>query len=127
MPQGLFTFLFLLLLFVAPFPAHPQQSTQWQSLFDGKSTRGWTTAGSDPRSGFPTASWAIQDGWLHALPNLSGPVQDIRTQATFRSFELEWEWRCGPEGNSGVKYLILAFDSAGKGGAANARARGLEY
>jgi hypothetical protein len=70
----------------------------------------------------------VEDGCLKALPNPDG-IQDIRTTETFRSFELEWEWRVEEGGNSGVKYLVHKTDrwAAKSGKGYHARARGLEY
>lgn len=100
-------------------------SGQWVSLFDGKTTDGWLEITGDA---FPRQSWTIEDGCLKAVPNPDG-FQDIRTVATFRSFELEFAWRISAGGNSGVKYLIHKVDKwqskTGKG--YQARARGFEY
>ena len=54
-------------------------------------------------------------------------MQDIRTVETFRSFDLEFEWKIGPKGNSGVKYLLQKTDEWTRAGARQARARGFEY
>ncbi len=77
----------------------------WRSLFDGRTSAGWleVTGAAFPKT------WTIEDGCLKALPDPNG-IQDIRTAETFRSFELEWEWKIGPAGNSGVKYLVHKTD-----------------
>lgn len=96
----------------------------WTSLFDGRSTSGWEEVTGAP---FPS-TWLIENGCLKAVPNQDG-TQDIRTKRSFHSFELEWEWKMAPAGNSGVKYLVHKIDrwtsKTGKG--YQARARGLEY
>ncbi len=37
------------------------QKNGWVSLFDGKTTKGWTTYGKDTLGG----SWKVEDGTLH--------------------------------------------------------------
>jgi hypothetical protein len=94
----------------------------WQALFDGKTTAGWTEVTGKP---FP-ATWTIDDGCLKASPKPGG-LQDIRTVDVFRSFELEFEWKMKADGNSGVKYLIQKVDEWTNQDGRQARARGLEY
>jgi hypothetical protein len=96
---------------------------EWHSLFDGVSTKGWLEVTGKP---FPTNSWTIDDGCLKALVKSDG-FQDIRTAETFRSFELEFEWKILKGGNSGVKYLIQNIDEWTNHEGRQARARGLEY
>lgn len=112
----------LLLLFLQP--AAPPAS-QWISLFDGHSTAGWLEVDGRP---FPSKSWSIQDGCLKANV-VEGGFQDLRTQRAFGDFELEFDWKIEPGGNSGVKYLIDKVDvwKAKTGEGDNARGRGPEY
>ncbi len=97
----------------------------WEVLFDGKSTEGWREITGDA---FPTHSWKIEDGCLKTITSEEGR-QDIRTVAEYRNFELEFEWKIAPGGNSGVKYLVRKVDrwNARGGKGYNARARGFEY
>jgi hypothetical protein len=95
----------------------------WHSLFDGKTTYGWVEVTGKP---FPTNCWRVEDGCLKALVRTDG-FQDIRTVETFRSFELEFDWKMGKDGNSGVKYLIQRVDEWTNKAGREARARGLEY
>lgn len=73
----------------------------WQRLFDGQSTSGWRGFG---KAEFPAQGWEAADGWLHHKPKAGGG--DLITRETFESFELAFEWRIAPGGNSGVKYFI---------------------
>lgn len=74
----------------------------WTLLFDGKTMAGW----DDPREKRPAGTaWTLEDGCLKATahPKIT---EDLFTKRTFRDFELAWEWRISPKGNSGVKYRI---------------------
>lgn len=117
-PVYTFEMLVLLVLLLQP-------SGAWISLFDGRTPAGWLEVTGQP---FPAKSWVVEDGCLKARV-VDGGFQDIRTEATFRSFELEFEWKIEPGGNSGVKYLIEKVDSwkAPKGEGNHARGRGPEY
>jgi len=95
----------------------------WRLLFDGTTSQGWLEITGKP---FPTHSWTIEDGCLKALVREDG-FQDIRTADTFRSFDLEFDWKLLADGNSGVKYLIQKSDEWVNQQGRQARARGLEY
>ena len=75
---------------------------QWQSLFDGKTFKGW----EDPTKKTPPGtSFVIEDGCLKATAH-PAIDEDIFTEQTFGDFELEWDWKISPRGNSGLKYRI---------------------
>lgn len=81
--------------------ACPAQSG-WTSLFDGKTMAGW----QDPRQMTPPGdAWTIDDGCLKTNHG-ARITEDLFTTATFRDFELQWEWKVAPGANSGVKYRI---------------------
>lgn len=70
---------------------------------------GWIALGADAfqdaiAPGWPK-SWVVENGVFHALPVL--PARSLRTKDTFRSFEMEFEWKTSPKGNSGVKYRLF--------------------
>lgn len=71
-------------------------SSGWKPLFDGTSTAAWRGYKSDS---FPSG-WRIVDGTL--TKNVS--TADIITRDQYGDFELEFDWKLGPEGNSGVFY-----------------------
>src|SRR5437879_13815294 len=87
----------------APNTLNPEEkSAGWILLFDGKSMKGW----EDPRLKTPPGdSWTIEDGCLKATskPRIR---EDLFSSQTFRDFELVFDWRISPAGNSGVKYRI---------------------
>ncbi len=82
--------------------APEEKSAGWVLLFDGKSMKGW----EDPRQKAPPGdAWIIEDGCLKATskPRIR---EDLFTRRNFRDFELVFDWRISPAGNSGVKYRI---------------------
>ena len=78
----------------------------WRLLFDGKTTAGWR---GFKMSDFPAQRWEVKDGTLHLRPTGTGDSHgagDIVTTDSFSDFDLVWEWRISPGGNSGVKYFV---------------------
>jgi hypothetical protein len=78
--------------------AHPASAGPgpWRTLLKDDSApdwRGW----KEP--GLP-AGWHVERGML----SKDGPVDDLVTNETFGSFELELEWKIGKAGNSGIFY-----------------------
>jgi Domain of Unknown Function (DUF1080) len=74
-------------------------NADWITLFDGTTVYGWVAANSTE---FPDDAWSLQDGCLQNVPG--GPKTTLYTREKFRDFELEFEWRIGYGGNSGVFY-----------------------
>src|SRR6185369_12578544 len=96
-----FASLVLVLLLARLASAAPaQDGPGWVSLFDGKTSHGWR---SFKKPGFPDHGWQVEEGWLHCLGKNGG---DIITDQEFENFELEWDWKQAPGGNSGLKYFI---------------------
>jgi len=90
------------LAFAAPNPLTPAEaSAGWRLLFDGESTRGWHRF---QQQAFPQKGWVVEDGWLHCLGQGGG---DILSGLEFEQFDLKWEWKLEPGGNSGLKYFVL--------------------
>ncbi len=89
-----------------------EQTDGWQLLFDGQTFEGWRGIGKDSVA---TAHWEIVDGAIHKKAQKNVPVQadgqpaaggDLMTQASYRDFELAFEWKISPGGNSGLKYNV---------------------
>ena len=89
----------LLLSSLALCPEVPAQNGAWQALFDGKTLEGWQLFNGKP---IPKG-WDVADGWLHGQGKNGG---DILSAGQFEQFELEWEWKIAPKGNSGLKYFV---------------------
>jgi hypothetical protein len=84
----------------------------WRLLFDGRTLRGWRGIGSDS---VPSAHWRVEDGAIRKLASGAVPRRpdgqpvaggDLMSVDSFTDFELTWEWRMSPGGNSGVKYNV---------------------
>lgn len=74
-----------------------EKAAGWKLLFDGKSMDAWR--------GFkkPASDWKVADGALAPDPKASG---DLITKEQFGSFELAFDWKVSPKGNSGVMYHV---------------------
>jgi hypothetical protein len=76
-------------------------------LFDGTSLNGWRGYKKADATG---SRWTVQDGML-TLPANDGKdtrgARDIISVETFDLFDLSWEWKIAPGGNSGLKYFVL--------------------
>lgn len=91
-------------------PPIPGKASNWQSLFDGESLKGWRVY-RQPQP--PTAGWVVEDGCLKKQAGVRGG--DIITEATFGDFEFSWEWKVAPKGNNGVKYFVTEARSSAPG------------
>jgi hypothetical protein len=75
----------------------PAERTEgWSLLFDGKTMNGWRKAGT---------AWKIEDGCL-ATVNKPRIEEDLVSATSYGDFELKFDWRVSPGGNTGVKYRI---------------------
>jgi hypothetical protein len=89
-----------------------ERADGWQLLFDGSTFQGWRGLNLPE---VPHGHWVIEDGSIRkvataaVVPDPSGrprPRADLVTEGTFEDFELVWEWRISPRGNSGLKYNV---------------------
>jgi Domain of Unknown Function (DUF1080) len=86
--------------------AEAEVHSGWKLLFDGRTTNGWRGAYANE---FPAKGWVVKDGELRGV--LSGGMEsgdggDIVTLKKYSSFDLLFDWKLGPGGNSGVKYFV---------------------
>ena len=80
----------------------------WVLLFDGQTMNGWRS--------FKNADidcWDIQDNALHCKGAMDADKRgDILTTEQYENFELVFDWKISPGGNSGVMYrAIEEFDA----------------
>ncbi len=81
----------------------------WQLLFDGHSTDGWHMYnGPDDVDG-----WIVEDGSLVALGKGGDIGGDIVSDHQYKNFELKWDWKIDPQGNSGVMYHVIESEKFG--------------
>jgi hypothetical protein len=108
-----------------------EKSEGWALLWNGVDFDGWRGVGLDQ---IPQGHWAIEDGAIKKLAagevarQADGqPVQggDLMTDATYENFELRFDWKISPSGNSGVKYNVS--EEMSKAFAPNHAAIGFEY
>jgi hypothetical protein len=79
----------------------------WQSLHDGKTTKGWHSYGRSTAGD----AWDVQDGALHLKPAKRNGYQtlgggDLVTDAAYDNFELKLEWKISKDGNSGIIFYV---------------------
>lgn len=81
-----------------------EKAEGWMLLFDGENVDGWRAYNGDS---FPEG-WIVEEGALKGL-GLGGDIGgDIVFGAVeFSEFELEFDWKIGEGGNSGVFYHIV--------------------
>src|SRR5688500_11921292 len=73
----------------------------WMLLFDGESTDGWR-----PFRNRPADSWEVINGELVNKTEGVTKRADLITNEQFENFELVFDWKLKPQGNSGVIYLV---------------------
>ncbi|MBI3879866.1 MAG: DUF1080 domain-containing protein [Verrucomicrobia bacterium] len=73
----------------------------WTVLFDGTGTEAFRGYKAEA---IPEG-WAVEGKVLHVLPGKHGG--DLMTKEQFEDFELSYEWKVSPGGNSGVIYKVL--------------------
>ena len=74
----------------------------WKFLFDGKTTQGWRAYKGQEMP----QSWKVVNGSLVSLPKPGETTGDIVTMDEYDNFELTWEWKMAPGGNSGIQYRV---------------------
>jgi len=102
----------------------------WTLLFDGKDFNGWRGLGRDS---VQTDHWKVENGLIHKVNSkevekITGKKidgGDLMTIDTFRNFELQFDWKIKPNGNSGIKYNVSEKISTTYGGKHSAL--GFEY
>lgn len=74
----------------------------WTLLFNGRDFSHW----EDPARKSPSGdSFVIADGCLKAVAH-ARIVEDLFSEENYGDFELRWDWKISPGGNSGLKYRI---------------------
>ncbi len=87
--------------------SNPQTTDGWTPLFDGKSLAGWRGYRKPDAA---VTRWKVENDMLTveaAGGRDTRGALDLITVDTFDAFELAWDWKISPGGNSGVKYFVL--------------------
>ncbi|MBS0010628.1 MAG: DUF1080 domain-containing protein, partial [Bacteroidales bacterium] len=74
----------------------------WELLFDGYSLDNWKAYNAEG-----TGSWLVENGTLAASGAGSDSDGYIISKKQYDNFELEFEWKIAPGGNSGVMYHVI--------------------
>jgi hypothetical protein len=77
-----------------------EKAAGWRLLFDGKSLAGWRGF----KAAAPDPGWTVKDGALTPDPKTS---KDIISKDEFANFELDFDWKISPKGNSGVMFHVI--------------------
>jgi hypothetical protein len=93
-----------------------EKKAGFKLIFDGTAT-GWRVLGRPTSTGLPNG-WDIQDESLHHRRNGGGG--DLTTNELFENFELRFDFKIAPGGNSGLKFRVQEQ-------ANNSAAVGIEY
>lgn len=100
------TIAFLILL-IAAVPKNNAILTQkgWNSLFDGKSKKGWHIYRGEATG----ESWQVEDGILMFVPINKPGVKtggDLTTDEEYENYHLSLEWKISEGGNSGIIFGV---------------------
>jgi hypothetical protein len=76
----------------------------WKLLFNGKDFTGWRMY----RGGAVSSPWLVDNGTI----SVTGPGVDIISTDEFSDFEMTYEWKISPKGNSGVMYFVTETAAA---------------
>lgn len=83
-----------LLVVLSAAAALSASDTGWIPLFDGKTLSGWKATGD--------AEWRVADATIIGRQGRNGAPGDLFTEAQWKDFEVEAEWRMTFPGNSGL-------------------------
>jgi len=81
-----------------------EREAGWKLLFDGQSLTGWRTYRNKQNS-----TWSVKEGSLYCSgspTDKSDLRADLVTEDQFDNFELIFDWKIAPGGNSGLMYLV---------------------
>jgi hypothetical protein len=79
-------------------------------LFDGETLEGWTTLDGKPVN----RGWEVVDGAIH-LRVTDRSAGSILSAGEYGDFDLTFEWKIAPRGNSGLKYRVRNYDVGFRG------------
>jgi hypothetical protein len=81
-----------------------EKAAGWELLFDGQTLNGWRDYNGTEMNAAP---WVVENGTLAALGTGSDSTGYIVTDKQYENFELAFDWKIAPGGNSGVLYHVV--------------------
>jgi hypothetical protein len=73
----------------------PERPTPgWVSLFNGKDLTGWVPVGNE--------KWTVEDGGVIHGEGVTKEYGYLRTEKTYKDFQMTFRFKCEADGNSGV-------------------------
>lgn len=103
---------FIVALSLAPLGA---QGDGFKPLFDGKTLDGWR---GYKKADAADTRWKVENGMV-TIPENDGKdtrgQRDIISTGTYDQFDLRWDWKVAPGGNSGLKYFVLEDETSAIG------------
>ena len=106
MKPTLFTTFLISSLLVLPGLADHHKKGELKDLFNGKDLSGFTQ-----RNG--TATYKVVDGTILGTTAKGSPNSFLCTDKKYGDFELVFDFKVGPSGNSGVFYRVQEIDDKG--------------
>lgn len=84
--------------------SNQEKKDGWKLLFDGKSTSGWHSYGR----AIPGPSWKVADGTIYYDTTDERKIhdRDLVTNNEYENFDLKYEWKIAPKGNSGLLFDV---------------------
>jgi len=80
-----------------------EKAAGWELMFDGKTLEGWRDYGRTEVNG----PWVVEKGTLSALGQGDDLTGYIVTDKQYENFEIVFDWKISPGGNSGVFYHVV--------------------
>lgn len=83
------------------------QQSEWESLFDGKTLKGWHVYGHKQN----ITTWKVADGAIYFDPSgkrLDGSKvsNDLVSDKSYENFHLKYDWKIAKNGNSGLIFWV---------------------
>lgn len=92
----------------APVGDRSAHEAEWVALFDGESLEGWRGFRRDEAP----ESWTVSDGAIHFVSADGDINTGLITSDRYDDFELIFEWKVAPGGNSGVFFRVTEEQDA---------------
>ncbi len=84
--------------------SNQEKKDGWKLLFDGNSTSGWHSYGQSASG----PSWKVSNGTIYYDTTDERKIhdRDLVTNGEYENFDLKYEWKIAPKGNSGLLFDV---------------------